>query len=426
MPNTRAAVFEKDMEIKVVKTKGEYQSMLSEAERLVALDPVHGSSDADKLELLTVLLEDFEKRTFPFDLPDPIDAIEFRMTEQGLRQVDLVPLLGSRSRVSEVLSRKRPLTVQMIRALSTGLGIPLDVLVAERSVSKPKLATSPGSELDLSKFPVREMLHRGWITVSDATKKLTSVHESAEKSLKVFLSQVYQDAATPALFRRTFRGEDLDERTYYSTLAWSSRVLARVKETESRLEKFDPLSLSDDFFLHVARQSRFDDGPRRVITILAEKGIALIIEPKLPNTLLDGATLMSESGTPAIGMTLRYDRIDYFWFTLLHELAHVWKHISTSEEAFIDRMESTEPVSLAEKQANRIARDSLIPRAIWKRSNAYLTQSRSSILQLAEELCIHPAIVVGRLQKENERFDLFREMLGQGTVTPLFPDVTFK
>jgi len=123
------------MEPKVIKSSRDYHEVLQEAEKLVARDPAPGSKDADRLELLTVLIEDYERRQFTFETVDPIDAIEFRMQEQGLRQKDLVPLIGSRSRVSEILARKRPLTVQMIRALSTGLGIALEALITENTRS---------------------------------------------------------------------------------------------------------------------------------------------------------------------------------------------------------------------------------------------------------------------------------------------------
>src|ERR1700730_19279973 len=128
------------MNYRVIKNDEDYESALADAERLVANDPAPGTNEGDHLELLTVLIEDYEKRQFQFDLPDPIQAIEFRMEEQGLRQKDLVPMLGSRSRVSEVLSGKRPLTVAMIRSLSVGLGIPAEVLVGDRELSPQKFA----------------------------------------------------------------------------------------------------------------------------------------------------------------------------------------------------------------------------------------------------------------------------------------------
>lgn len=407
------------MEIKVIRNSSEYRTMLREAEYLVELDPPCGTPIADKLELLSLLIEDYERRAFPFEAPDPIDAIEFRMQEQGLRQVDLVSMLGSRSRVSEVLSRKRPLTVQMIRAVSTGLGIPLEVLISDkRSVSD----TSGEQELSWDKFPIREMERRGWIKIPTRSPE---VEKAAAASVKAFIKSVNEKNLESALFRRSFRGDVLEESAFYSTLAWTGRVIGRAKEDAGKYPPFNPLLINEDYFRELAQLSTHVDGPLRAIVSLAKKGIALIIEPKLPNTLLDGAALMTESGLPIIGMTLRYDRIDYFWFTLLHELAHVWKHLSDADEGFIDRIENTTPTQAIEKEANRIARDSLIPRSVWKRSTAFLHQSRAGILDLANELNIHPAIVVGRIQKESEKYDIYRDLLGQGAIRPLFQDLIF-
>jgi HTH-type transcriptional regulator/antitoxin HigA len=411
------------MEIKVIRTAAEYKKLLTEAERIVGLNPLAGSQDADRLELMALLIEDYEKRVFPFDTPDPIDAIEFRMQEQGLRQVDLVPMLGSRSRVSEVLARKRPLTVQMIRSISAGLGIPVDILVAERPV-KPTLALSDRTEQDLAwdKFPIQEMQKRGWINLDEDRAKIES---SAAASVRAFIESLGERNLESALYRRSFRGEELEEKAYYSTLAWTGRVMARAKEIYASYPKFQASALCEDFFISIARLSSQPDGPLIAIRALAEKGITLIVEPKLPNTLIDGAALMSDCGMPVIGLTLRYDRVDYFWFTLLHELAHVWKHLTCSDEGFIDRVENSSPRQAAEKEANKIARDALIPRAVWKRSAAFLQQTKPAILELASALKIHPAIVVGRIQKETERYEKYRDLLGQGTIRPLFPELKF-
>lgn len=88
-----------------------------------------GTPEHDELELLVMLVESYEDRAFPLDLPDPISAIRFRMEQEGLSPKDLVPFIGSRSRVSEVLSGRRTLSLSMIRALHDGLGIPYDVLL---------------------------------------------------------------------------------------------------------------------------------------------------------------------------------------------------------------------------------------------------------------------------------------------------------
>ncbi len=120
---------------KVIKTRDEYDSVLAEIDRLVTRDPDPGTTEADRLEILTVLARDYESRTLPRITVDPVDAIQFRMEQQGLRQRDLVPYLGSKSKVSEVLARKRPLTLSMIRALHSGLGIPAESLLGEKSPS---------------------------------------------------------------------------------------------------------------------------------------------------------------------------------------------------------------------------------------------------------------------------------------------------
>src|SRR5690606_22340281 len=99
-------------------------------------------------------------------------------------------------------------------------------------------------------------------------------------------------------------------------------------------------------------------------------------------TMLDGAALKDLDGIPIIALTLRYDRIDNFWFTLVHELVHVWKHIDDTNEAILDDLEHSS-TDKRESEANRIARDSFIPRSMWKRTDAYLKPSRETIIALA-------------------------------------------
>ncbi len=119
------------MEPRIIKRKIQYRNALAEVERLAAKDPAAGSLAGERLELLAKLVEDYEKERFRFNRPDPVSAIRFRMQEQGLRQKDLAPILGGKNRVSEVLSRKRPLTLRMVRALSESLRIPADFLIRE-------------------------------------------------------------------------------------------------------------------------------------------------------------------------------------------------------------------------------------------------------------------------------------------------------
>jgi HTH-type transcriptional regulator/antitoxin HigA len=117
------------MKPKIIKKEREHKAALARIDQLMDARP--GTPQADELELLAALVEIYEEEAFPIDEPDPVDAIRFRMEQQGLKSRDLVPYMGSRSKVSEVLSRHRGLSLKMIRSLSAGLGIPTDVLVRE-------------------------------------------------------------------------------------------------------------------------------------------------------------------------------------------------------------------------------------------------------------------------------------------------------
>jgi len=119
------------IEPKIIKTEAQYQAYLAEVDRLATDDPASGTPDGDRLELLAKLVEDYEKERFKFKRPDPIAAIRFRMEERGLRQKDLAQMLGGKNRVSEVLARKRPLTLAMVRALNDSLHISAELLIRE-------------------------------------------------------------------------------------------------------------------------------------------------------------------------------------------------------------------------------------------------------------------------------------------------------
>lgn len=119
------------MDIRIIKSKQRYHRYLKEVDRLVGLDPDPRTQMGARLELLAKLVEDYEREHFRFRKPDPIEAVLFRMEEQGLRQKDIADIIGGRNRASEVLSRKRPLTLAMIRALHEKLGIPSELLIRE-------------------------------------------------------------------------------------------------------------------------------------------------------------------------------------------------------------------------------------------------------------------------------------------------------
>ncbi len=127
------------MKPKVIKTEPQYQAALARIEKIFDAKP--GTAKGDELELLLLLVQTYEDSAYPIDLPDPIAALRFRMEQQGLQPKDLVPYIGSKSKVSEVLSGRRPLSLTMIRRLVAGLHFP-----AEVALQDPKVLQRPGAK----------------------------------------------------------------------------------------------------------------------------------------------------------------------------------------------------------------------------------------------------------------------------------------
>jgi HTH-type transcriptional regulator/antitoxin HigA len=115
------------MRIKPIKTEEDYQQAMERLE--IIFDAKPGSSEGDELEVLGILIDEFENKHFPIDMPDPIEAIKFRMEQMGYSQTDLANIVGLKSRASEILNRKRKLSLEMIRQLHERMNIPTDVLI---------------------------------------------------------------------------------------------------------------------------------------------------------------------------------------------------------------------------------------------------------------------------------------------------------
>ncbi len=117
------------MKIKLIKNEEEYQKALNRVDELLEIDPAMGTDLSDELDVLVLLIEKYEEENWKIDTPDPIEAIKYRMEEMNLKQKDLVPYIGSKSKVSELLNRKITLSLNMIQNLSSALHIPTDVLL---------------------------------------------------------------------------------------------------------------------------------------------------------------------------------------------------------------------------------------------------------------------------------------------------------
>jgi HTH-type transcriptional regulator/antitoxin HigA len=391
-------------EIKVIRTEEQYKAYLEQVEALMDVDTSKDQAAKDRLDLLCLLVQDYETRHFQLDIPDPINAIIFRMKELNLKQTDLAPYFGTTSRVSEVLNGKRKLTVEMIRAISIGLNIPVETLIATSQAKG-----SSNSEIDWKKFPIKEMENRGWI-------KIPSKEKIAE-TLSAYLASSGLNFASTS-YKRTLNGEAYSPNTKFALHAWLSRVVQKSRHKREENYPFQKELITKDFLREIAQLSWLEDGPILAIKKLKKTGISVVIEPHLPGTRVDGACLKDADGKPIIALSLRYDRLDNFWFTLLHELAHVMKHLDYND-TFVDDLEHNS-TDQKEAEANRLAREAFIPRGIWKTSDAFLNPKRENIYALANELRIHPAIIAGRLRSELNDYTIFNDLLGQNEVKKIF------
>lgn len=122
------------MELKPIKTENDYQSALTRLE--IIFDAPIGTTESDEADILGLMIDEYEKKHYPIEAPDPIEAIKIRMEEMQLKQIDLVPEIGGKSRVSEILNKKRKLTVEMIRNLTRRLNLSPELLITDYQLSR--------------------------------------------------------------------------------------------------------------------------------------------------------------------------------------------------------------------------------------------------------------------------------------------------
>jgi HTH-type transcriptional regulator/antitoxin HigA len=399
---------------RLIKNEKDYEKALFRVEQLMDAEP--GTAEMDELELLTALVEMYEDQHYPINPPDPIEAIKFRMDQLGLTRKDMVPYIGTKSKVSEILNGKRPLTLAMMRSLNKNLGISAEVLLKEPGAGFP----NEMQELQWHRFPVVEMAKRCWIP------KVDDVKEKAEELMRGFIAQAGGPEMVSLAFFRQGKGARYNSKMDpYALTAWCIRVLTLARKNPLK-NKYVKGSVKLSALQEVARLSYFENGPLLAREYLEKQGIHLIVAPHLHKTYLDGAAMLLPDGTPVIGMTLRYDRIDNFWFCLLHELAHVAKHLSTAKRIIVDDLDlrghDPEIEDKIENEADEMTRNGLIPKKVWDKKPMGGKAIAAEVYALAKKLKIHPAIIAGRIRFEHNNFRLLSRYIGSKQVRKHFPE----
>lgn len=397
-------------QLKPIRSERAYEQALSRITKLMGADPE--SRQGRELDILADLVELYERKHHSMGKLDPIDAIELRMEEEGLSPHDLIPCLGSPSRVSDVLARKRSLTLPMARALNRHLGIPAEILLRE--------ANPPEKWEDehWRRFPLRAMANRGWIP------NVPNLFLHAKEIMQKLLERAGARLDSRAMFRQTGLRANAKADSYaLQAWCWQAMVLAnRSRPTAD----FVPGTITLDVLRRIAGLSRFQDGPVRAARYLAELGIPLVTLAHLPRTYLDGAALQLVDGLPVVALTLRYDRLDNFWFCLLHELAHVGRHMDyDNPRVFLDdqslrRAQPSAEEDPREMEADEWAEEALIPGEAWGATSVRNHPTALNVMDLASEVGVHPAIVAGRVRFERHNYRLLSQFVGSGAVRRQF------
>lgn len=338
---------------------------------------------------------------------------------RGLSQRDLAKLLGFKEQQIQRYESGEYSAAKLQRLAEVAKALQLDINeVAEFNQASPSDKGAQPEEIDWERFPVKEMLRRGWFEGNTGTPAGTIAQA------RTLVGELFQRAGGKprlALHRKRVRsGSAVDP---YALLAWECRVLALARSSPTRSD-YDPEKLDRAWFRRLVQQSRFRDGPVRGQKYVEAAGIAVVIEPHLSSTHLDGAALLGERG-PVVGLTLRHDRIDNFWFVLLHELFHVKMHLRKGRvEDIFDDMEAD--ADALEREVDVLASRALISDDSWEVSLARYLRTEDSVKTFAEECKISEAVVAGRIRNEADNYFILNDLVGQGEVRRLFPEVRFR
>lgn len=320
-----------------------------------------GSPERDEYRSLFMMVSEFQDTHFPVEIPDGIGMIEFHLENTDLKTSDLVPLIGSKKKVAEVMSGKSPLTVPMIRALNKHLGVDLESLVGYEMIDEEE-------GIDWTKFP------------TDTIRKLDWFSDDS-KTDKELVEQLIRYAGGLVKIPRAYCRKNFDARrnaltNIYSLQAWCQKVVGDAL-TQSPTNRFDKTKINQDFVDRIALLSLDENGPRKAIDALTKVGIVLVHVDPLPEMYVDCAVMKAKEGFPVIGLTLRDDNIDSFWFSVLHAVAHIWKHLSAVHYFFVDDFNIKECQCNVdwsiENEADRIALEALYPSNDWRENtgNSY-------------------------------------------------------
>ncbi|WP_179381136.1 helix-turn-helix domain-containing protein [Jannaschia marina] len=395
------------LNIRPIKTETDHAWAMEQIDALMLKDTLD-EDETRLLEVFAILVEKYEREHFPVALPTPVEAIEFRMDQLGVNRTQLAELIDfPKSRISEVLNGKRNPSLDMMRALHKHLDIPADVLLGKVEAKLPE----PCPDVSWKSFPMAEMFKLGWLG------RIKPKAEDFEVCIRKLMSAARVD--TPHFAGVRFRGAENKEPNPYSVNAWLMKAMGEAINAEVD-QDFDADAVGHGFRREVAKLSLYSDGPKRAFARLGDVGVTAVYVPCLKKTYIDGACFSLPSGKPAIAVSLRHDRLDNFWFTLLHECVHVERHLA-DERIILDETEGATGAfgndPKMEQEANTLAQSALVPDDIRDELARIAGNiSAAKVRQYAERADVHRAVIAGQVRMMTGRYTHFSSLVGHGEV----------
>jgi len=333
---------------------------------------------------------------------------------KGLSQKDLAEKLGmtmqqiQRYEASNYMGASLARLIEISNILEVSIN---EIWGGENESGDSIFVWDNDSFIDWKRFPIKEMIQRGWVSPKNKQTPAQLVRE-------YFANAAGSQYAT-ALHRKKFHGGNKPNE--YALLAWQARVLDKARQ-EHENGLVSDFVLNDSWLNELVHLSVEDDAPRKAKKFLASKGIALVVEKHLQGTYLDGAAMLLETSNPVVALTLRHDRLDNFWFVLFHELGHVFLHLfdSLSMDFFDERNDESVSEDDIEKEADQFALSTLIPESHWDDCLSKFSLTKESVDIDAKSLGVHPSIVAGRIRKETNNYTILNDSIGRGKVRVSF------
>jgi HTH-type transcriptional regulator/antitoxin HigA len=240
-----------------------------------------------------------------------------------------------------------------------------------------------------------------------ADRSLNSFLGDGANRLEVlqYMFRSFLSGELPQLYRKR------DDANEVLGAAWSSKVFSEAYKVLSLHNVPQFSGLDSKYLASLARESV---EPKNVISLpekLREVGVVLVHARVPERAKIDGIVTLLETGHPVVGIGFRYPRLDYYWFTLLHELSHIVLHFDLLNEPILDDFEDVGRTTPIEAQANRLAKDSIVPRHLWRNSRVHYDKSSGAIIEFSKQIGVHPALIAGLLQREDNSYEKYRKIV---------------